>query len=224
MAAGLSFGSSFTWSKALDNLPAQTGFTPTVVQNTYNARSDYGLSTVSRKYVFSVNVQYELPFAKYARHGALRAIVGGWTLSSVFFAQSGAPQSVTVSTDIAGIGSGTSRASLISNADLHVEDRTTARWFNTVAFCPVAQMTPGQFGNSGRYILIGPGYNELDLSTFKRFVIREHVDMEFRAESFNVTNHPSFTTLGTVVGTSTFGAVTATGNPRINQLALKLHF
>jgi hypothetical protein len=174
--------------------------------------------------VFSINVQYELPFAKHTRHGAVRAIVGGWTLSSVFFAQSGAPQSVTVASDVAGNGSGTSRASLIPNADLHVAERTTAKWFNTAAFLPVNQMATGQFGNSGRNILIGPGYNELDLSAFKRFLISERVDMEFRAESFNVANHPSFTTLGTVVGTSTFGAVTGTGNPRINQLALKLHF
>jgi len=85
-------------------------------------------------------------------------------------------------------------------------------------------MTQGQFGNSGRNILTGPGYNELDLSLFKRTAIRENMDVEFRAESFNALNHPSFTSLGTVVGTSTFGAVTATGNPRINQLALKFHF
>jgi hypothetical protein len=224
MASGLSFGSSFTWSKALDDLPAQGGFTPTVVQDSYNARNDYGLSTVSRKYVFSINAQYDLPFAKNVQHRAIHAIVGGWTVSSVFFAQSGAPQSVTVSSDVAGIGATSSRASLIPNADLHISDRTPARWFNTAAFLPVSQMTPGQFGNSGRDILIGPGYSELDLSIFKRFAIRENVDVEFRAESFNVPNHPSFTTMGTVVGTSTFGAVTATGNPRINQLALKLHF
>jgi hypothetical protein len=85
-------------------------------------------------------------------------------------------------------------------------------------------MVQGQFGNSGRNILIGPGYNELDLSIFKRFQLRESVDLEFRAESFNLPNHPSFTTVGTVVGTSTFGAVTATGNPRIDQFALKFHF
>jgi hypothetical protein len=223
MSSGLSFGTSFTWSKAMDLLPAQTGFTPTVVQNTYNSRTDYAPSTVSRKFVFSANAQYELPFARHAGH-AVRAIAGGWILSTVFFAQSGTPQSVTVASDIAGIGTGSSRASLVPNADLHLEDRTPAKWFNTAAFLPVAQMTAGQFGNSGRNILTGPGYNELDLSLFKRFVIRENVDVEFRAESFNVVNHPSFTALGTVVGTPTFGAVTATGNPRINQLALKFHF
>ena len=223
MGSGLSFGSAFTWSKALDDLPAQTGFTPTVVQNSYNARADYGLSTVNRKYVFSVNLQYELPFAK-TRHGLVRALAGGWTLSTVFFAQSGVPQSVTASSDVAGIGVGSSRASLVPNADLHTSDRTPARWFNTAAFLPVSQMTAGQFGNSGRNILIGPGFQELDTSLFKRFIIRENLDVEFRAESFNVQNHPSFSSLGTVVGTSTFGAVTATGNPRIDQFALKLHF
>jgi len=223
MASGMSVGSSFTWSKALDQLPAQTGFTPTVVQNSYNARSDRGPSTVNRKYVFSVNAQYELPFARRQR-GLVQTVAGGWTLSSVFFAQSGAPTSVTVNSDVAGIGVGSSRASLVSGADLHVEDRTPQRWFNTSAFLPAAQMIQGQFGNSGRNILTGPGYSQLDLSFFKRFVIREGRDIEFRAESFNVLNHASFTSVGTVVGTPTFGAVTATGNPRINQFALKVHF
>jgi hypothetical protein len=224
LAKGLAFGSSFTWSKALDNLPAQTGFTPTVVQDSYNARNDYAPSTVNRKYVFSINSQWEIPFAKKVQHGLVRAVADGWTLSTVFFAQSGAPQSVTVSSDVAGIGVASQRASLVPNADLHVSDRSPAKWFNTAAFLPVSQMTAGQFGNSGRNILTGPGYNELDLSLFKRTPIRENMDVEFRAESFNALNHPSFTTVGTVVGTSTFGAVTATGNPRINQLALKFHF
>ena len=223
MASGLSFGSAFTWSKALDDLPAQTGFTPTTVQNSYNAKADYGPSTASRKFVFSVNVQYELPFARHS-HSAMRAVAGGWVVSTVFFAQSGAPQSVTVSSDVAGIGVASSRASLIPGQSLQPSVRTPAHWFNTAAFLPVSQMPLGQFGNSGRDILIGPGYQELDLSLFKHFTIKERADLEFRAESFNLPNHASFTTLGTVVGTSTFGAVTATGNPRIDQFALKLHF
>jgi len=223
MASGLSVGSAFTWSKALDFLPAQGGFTPTTVQNSYNAKADYGPSGVSRKYVFSINAQYDLPFAK-NRRGMLHAVVGGWTASSVFFAQSGAPTNVTVSSDIAGVGTASSRASLVANADLSVSERTPAKWFNTAAFLTVSQMTQGQFGNAGRNILIGPGYSELAVSLFKRFVIRENVALEFRAESFNIVNHPSFTGVGTTVGTSTFGAVTATGNPRINQFAAKFYF
>jgi hypothetical protein len=218
LASGLSAGSAFTWAKALDYLPAQGGFTPTTVQDSYDASKDYGPSTVDRKYVFSLNAQYDLPFAR------KNAIAGGWTISSVFFAQSGAPSNVSVSSDVSGAGTGSSRASLAPNADLHVSERTPARWFNTAAFLPVNQMTQGQFGNAGRNILVGPGFSQLDLSLMKRFRIRENVSLEFRAESFNVFNHTSFTALGTTVGTSTFGSVTATGNPRINQLALKLYF
>ena len=223
MSSGLALGSSFTWSKAMDQLPAQTGFTPTVVQDSYNAKNDHAPSTVSRKFVFSVNAQYELPFAR-RTHGFVQAAAGGWTLSSVFFAQSGAPTSVTVSSDIAGIGVASSRASLVPTADLSLSNRSFTKWFNTGAFLPISQMTPGQFGNSGRNILIGPGYSQLDVSLFKRFAIRENVTAEFRAESFNIVNHASPSAVGTVVGTTTFGVVTATGNPRINQFALKLRF
>ncbi len=95
-------------------------------------------------------MQYELPFAKNA-HGVTRAVAGGWTLSSVF-AQSGAPQSVTVSSDVAGIGVASSRASLVQGTSLQPSVRTPAHWFNTAAFLPVSQMPLGQFGNSGRDI------------------------------------------------------------------------
>jgi len=224
MASGLSFGSSFTWSKALDALPQQTQYTPTTVQNAYNARADYGLSGVNRKFVFSVNAQYEVPFAKQSTNAFYREVAGGWTISGVFFAQSGAPLNVTVTPDVAGIGTAGSRASLVSGADLYLDNPTPTRWFNTAAFLTVAQMTQGQFGNAGRNILVGPAFNELDVALFKHFKVGERIDLEFRAESYNLPNHPSFTALGTVVGTSTFGAVTGTGNPRIDQFALKVHF
>lgn len=223
MASGLSFGSAFTWSKATDYLAAQSGFTPGTVQDSYNAKADHSASSVNRKFVFSINSQYELPLAK-KQHGALHAIAGGWILSPVLFAQSGAPTSVTVASDVAGIGSASSRASLVPNADLSVSNRSFTQWFNTAAFLPVSQMTQGQFGNSGRNILTGPGFYELDVSLFKEFSLHEHTQLEFRAESFNIMNHACPIAVGTTVGTSTFGVVTSTGNPRIDQFALKLRF
>jgi len=224
LATGLQFGSSFTWSKALDVVAAETVWNWPAPQNSYDARPDYGPADISRKFVFSVNIQYQLPFAKGSNNAFIRGIAGGWTISPVFFAQSGVPQSVSVSTDVAGIGTAGARASLVAGQSLYLSNKTPGEWFNTAAFLPTSQMPLGQFGNSGRDILTGPGYSELDVSLFKRFQIREKTDLEFRAESFNLPNHPSFTTLGTTVGTSTFGAVTAAANPRIDQFALKFHF
>jgi len=134
-----------------------------------------------------------------------------------------------VGTDFVGAASSSpnfSRASVTgtSSPNLSAGDRTIARWFNTGAFLTTAQMTPGQWGNSGRGVLVGPGFTTLDVSLFKNFKIREAAIVEFRAESFNLPNHPSWTSVGTTVGTSTFGSVTGASVGRVLQFGMKLSF
>ena len=225
-SGGLAFGSAFTWSKALDTTGGGGIFTTAIgPENTYNPRADYGLSSINRQYVVSGNVQYDLPFLKASQNAVLHTVVAGWTLSSLITAQSGAPNSVTIPSDVAGdsVVAG-QRASLVPNATLSVTNQTVGNWFNTAAFVPLAQMTPGQFGNSGRNILIGPNYSSLDLSLFKVFRFKERAALQFRGECFNSLNHASFTSLGTTLGTPTFGQVTASAPGRIFQLGLKLLF
>ena len=224
VSGGLAFGTSFTYSRALDTTAGGSYIAAALgPQDAYNVRGDYGLSSLHRKYVLSLNYQYELPFFRKS-NALLKNTVGGWTLSGVISAQSGVPQSVTVASDVAGIGVASSRASVNGQDPNDSAGRTLGRWFNTAAFLPVSQMTQGQFGNSGRDILIGPGYNSVDLSLYKNIKVTEKIGLQFRAESFNTLNHASFTTLGTVVGTGTFGAVTAAAPGRAIQLGLKLLF
>jgi len=161
---------------------------------------------------------------------------GDWIVSGVYLAQSGAPLSVTIGSDVPGVGNdfigaassapNLSRASVTgtSSPNLSASERTIARWFNTGAFLTTAQMTPGQWGNSGRAILIGPGFTSVDVSLFKDFKIRESKALQFRAESFNLPNHPSWTAVGTTVGTSTFGSVTGASVGRVLQFGMKLSF
>jgi hypothetical protein len=92
-------------------------------------------------------------------------------------------------------------------------------------------MVPGQFGSSGRNILVGPGFVLPDLSLLKNFSVREKTNIQFRAESFNFLNHPSFTGINTTVNFSptgqpsqNFGAVTGAGPGRVIELGLKLIF
>ena len=90
-------------------------------------------------------------------------------------------------------------------------------------------MTQGVFGTGGRNVLIGPGFNQWDLSAIKNVDIREHTRLQFRAESFNVLNHPSFTGIDTTArfdaagkATGTYGAVTGAGPARVLEFGLKL--
>lgn len=95
-------------------------------------------------------------------------------------------------------------------------------WFNVNAFAP---SQPGQFGNEPRNFIVGPNYFDMDFSTLKNFPITERVQVQFRGEVFNLTNHPNFTLPANNEQAGNFGQITATtGNPREIQLALRLQF
>src|SRR5262249_51050206 len=141
------------------------------------------------------------------------------------------PSDVTVPSDVAKIGASSTRASVIKNPNLESSQRTLARWFDTEAFLAPAQMVQGRFGTSGRNIVTGPAFSEWDVTISKNFRIHEQTRLQFRAESFNVLNHPSFTAINTTVRfdasgkpTQGFGAVTAAGIGRVLEFGAKLNF
>ncbi|MBM3763682.1 MAG: hypothetical protein FJW36_26055 [Acidobacteria bacterium] len=222
--SGLNFGVSYTLSRTLDTSGGS-------FQNIFNSQSDYGLSGIHRKHIFNVNWVYELPFFRASKNAFARLALGGWQASGISIYQSGAPSSVTVPTDVAGIGAGSSRADVVGNPNLERSASTLSRWFNTEAFLPDTRMTPGQFGNSGRNILIGPSYTQHDVALMKNFNLTERYGLQFRAESFNVLNNPAFTGVNTTVRVDNqgrpaqnYGAVTSSGPGRIISFGLKLLF
>lgn len=222
MLSGLSLTANYTWSRTLDT----TSGTP---QDAYNARVDYGLSGIHRKHLFNANYIYELPFFRRSQSAMVRSILGGWEVAGVTTYQSGAPNTITVLTDAARIGVSSSRATLVANPNLDAGQRTLSRWFNTEAALPPEKMLAGQFGNGGRNGLIGPGFNQWDFSVLKSFAIREKARVQFRAESFNIFNHPSFTSIDTTARfdaagrpAQTYGAVTGAGPSRVLEFGLKL--
>jgi len=225
LRSGLSFGTSYTFSKTMDTVG---GGTP---QDSYRPKNDIALSTIHRAQILTFNYIYTLPFFMKSTNAVARTALGGWELSGVTTFQSGAPNSVTVPTDIARIGASSARASVTGNPNLSAGDRTPAHWFRTEAFVNPTLMTPGVFGNSGRNILIGPGFQQWDLSLLKNFRIFETRNLQFRAESFNVFNHTNFTGINTTVrfdnngnATGGFGAVTSSGPGRVLSLGMKLIF
>jgi hypothetical protein len=222
--SGLNFGATYTFSRTLDTSGGS-------FQDIFNPRADYGLSGIHRAHVLTFNWVYELPFFRTDGPRAARLALGGWEVSGIALYQSGAPNSVTVPEDVAGIGAGSSRADVVGNPVLPSSERTLSRWFNTEAFLPASRMTPGQFGNSGRNILIGPSYSQVDVALMKNFRLTERFTTQFRAESFNVLNHPSFTGINTTVRfdnqgrpAQNYGAVTSSGPGRVLSFGLKLLF
>lgn len=167
---GFSLQASYTWGKTIEN-----AVTPL---NSYaDARMERAAAAFDRTQVLAVSYVYELPVFRTNRW------LGGWQVSGITRAETGAPFSVTVPGDRAGVGGGAQRASVIGDV---AGDKQLLRWFNTTAFALPAL---GTFGNAGRNLLRGPGQHNWDVSFSKRTALRENIALQFRAEFFNIFNH-----------------------------------
>ena len=104
--------------------------------------------------------------------------------------------------------------------NLPASQRTTAKWFNTNAFV----VPNASFGTIGRNSMIGPHMANVDATIAKTFRIAEKASAQFRAEFFNLANHPNYNLIGRIVNDPTFGIVQNQLPPRQIQFALKLSF
>src|SRR5439155_25481856 len=115
-------------------------------------------------------------------------------------------------------------ANVSKDPTLEASQRTLARWFDTSAFSAPSLYT---IGNAGRGLIHGPHLFNTDMAGIKRVPLpfREGMDLEFRAEFYNVFNTPIFSDPNVTIGAGTFGRITASkGQERQGQLALKLHW
>jgi hypothetical protein len=99
------------------------------------------------------------------------------------------------------------------------------QWIDPAAFLRLNPVTQaGQFGNAGRNIARGPAFTNVDASLMRDFVLTERMRLEFRAESFNVANHPNFGLPVADLNSPNFGQILTANSPRLMQFALKLAF
>ena len=233
LARGFSTLASYTWSKSIDdasNFFSSAG-DPNFPQNSYNVAAERGRSNFDVRHRLSVSYSYALPFGKgrqyLADSGWLSTVVGGWETYGIVTVQSGRPFTVALLSEIDNSGTGRSilgfgandRPNLVGSPEL--SHPTTAQWFNTAAF---AFSAPGTFGNAGRNILDGPGYQTVNLSLMKNTALSERITLQFRAEAFNLFNHPNFNLPDNFLGSPTFGRITSARDPRHIQFGLKLLF
>ena len=146
----------------------------------------------------------------------------GWQLAAVVRLQSGSPLAVTQAVNLnAFAGFGIQRPNRLADPTLPGGEQSTGRWFNTGAFFQASQFT---LGSSSRNPVVGPGYQTFDLMLGKTFPIKERVKIEIRAESFNTLNRAPLGNPNTSFGNTAFGTITTAGDPRVFELALKVHF
>lgn len=224
---GFSMLSAYTWSKNIGNV-GERYWRSTGIQNQYNNAVERSISPIDVPHRFTAAFLYDLPFGKgrpFANSvsGLTNVLVGGWQVNGVFTLQSGLPLAITVPVNSIGFGAGQRPNNNGRSALLPEDQRTPLRWFDTSVFSQPANFT---FGNTGPFSpdLRGQGVHNWTVSFFKNTMIRERVNVQFRAEFFNFLNHPLWASPGTTVDTPTFGQVTQKTGNRSGQLALKLIF
>jgi hypothetical protein len=258
LSRGLSFLASYTWAHALDiassaDLGAQNGGD---FRDYRFPNREYGNADFDIRHRLSLSYLYELPIGHGKAFlgdatGPLNYIAGGWQIGGIASFSTGNSFTILDANSFSN-SDGQSRPDLVSdpfkagpvaaNPDPRCQltisqgglaaDRTRVRtsWVNACAF---TDPPFGSFGNVSRNSVQGPGYQIWDFSVFKNFPISELTRLEFRAEFFNMFNHPNlqFAKSGpqnsistTTFGTPEFGFLTAARDPRQIQLALKLSF
>ena len=221
--AGLSVLAAYTFSKSIDDASgffASAG-DPNFPQDSNNVRAERGLSNFDARQRFSMSYSYDLPIARKNR------LWGGWQTNGIWSFQSGHPFTVALLSDVDNSNTGRSSLGFGANdrpnriASGAISNPSPDKWFDTTAF-----KTPafGNFGNSGRNILEGPGLATINLSLIKNTVFHERWTAQFRVEGFNVFDRANFNQPDNFVGSPTFGRILSAQSPRRIQFGFKLLF
>lgn len=232
---GFSLLGSYTFSKLMDDVsPSTTGFPGETFegggyQDYTNRGKERAPATFDTPHYLAINGVWEIPVGKghgMFQQGVFNAILGGWQLNGIATFQSGAPLQMGVATNTLNNYGGGQRPNW-SGQDATLSGPASQRlnkYFDTSQFTLPAPYT---YGNVGRLLggLRSSGIRNLDASIFKNFTLHEKLRLQFRAESFNVANHPQFGLPNTTIGSTSAGVISTSANlPRNIQFALKLLF
>jgi hypothetical protein len=238
ISAGLNVTANYTYGHCMtdeadisERIPYRAQFL-----NGFGIAGDYTTCNDDAKSVFHASGGYDLPFGAGKEFlGSLshaeNQIVGGWSLNYIFTYQSGQP--FTVPSAVATSGGFTADADIVGNQ--YASAKTVNHWLNASAFA-TPPIYDGSAGDDQGFAPLGPtqmqsrgpSFFNIDSSVSKNVAIKgDSTYLQFRAEAFNLLNHPQFSNPGSLNYTSpnTFASITSVRNAtRIMQLALKLYF
>ena len=238
---GLLFGFSYTLSKSMDNGSNQRD----VVPNTYDPNSLWGPSEFDARHIFIANYLYQLPFFR-QQQGFIGRVLGGWQVSGISQFQTGTPCGVAGGSDYAGVGLDSNFGCGVNGQYWIVNGKpkiigtfgANGQWFSTTNpdGSPIfTKPAAGTFNTQRvRDLIYQPGFQNWNMGLFKAIPVNERLRFQFRAEAFNVWNHPNWGG-GSGGGvqfnptSSTFGKVTTKGGgvgggERNLQLSLRMEF
>jgi hypothetical protein len=220
----------YTFSKSLD---ISSGYGEQY--NPVNPRLSRGLSAFDSTHNFVISYSYNLPIDKL---DGPKKLTNGWQISGITRFATGLPVTIVDNSDFSLLGTqtggpitlGVDTPNLVGPVHTTDPRKTGGFYFSSSAFGPA---TIGQEGTANRRFFHGPGINNWDMALLKSTQLTERLNLQFRAELYNVFNHAQFLTPSGIItySTTTFapnpnsmGAVPGTTNGRIGQLSLKLNF
>jgi len=246
-ANGLQFGASYTLSKSMDSGSNQRD----VVPDTYDTSMLWGPSEFDARHIVVLNYLYELPLFRH-QSGIAGKALGGWQISGITQFQTGLPCSVAAAVDYAKVGQdsnfgcGVNGEYWVVNGDPKIIGTfgKNGQWFATTNpdGTPIFTAPPtGTFNTQRvRNLIHQPGFENWNVGLFKTISVKENMGFQFRAEAYNVWNHPNWCGNAGCSGTtniglnptnlSTFGKVLAKGSgssggsERNLQLSLRFYF
>ena len=230
-SGGISLLASYTWSSNWDSAwGTANGINPgpALPQDAYNLKAEYSRALDDIPHRFSLGSIIELPFGRgkplLSSNDVLNYLVGGWSIDTVAFIQTGAPLAIYQNTNNnAVIGASIQRPNLTGNACYSGSPESRINnYLNSAAFSTAPAFT---YGNAPRTIpCYGPGLNGWDIALYKD-VRLERFTLRFQVEALNAFNTPQFSAPVTKFGAVTFGQIQGQANyPRFLQLGARLSF
>lgn len=220
LSGGLTVTASYTFSKLIDDASsvfAQTIFSGPVLNNSgpadaLNRHLEKDLSSGDIPRVFALGWVYDIPRL---------CKISGWQIGGLIRLQAGDMVAISQATNNnASLGYAVQRPDRIGNPN-EFPGRNVAEYFNAAAFAAAPQFA---IGTSSRNPIRGPGLQNADVMIGKTFRLAERVNLEFRAEAFNVSNTPPLNDPNGIFGNPAFGSISSAGNPRDFEFVAKVHF
>jgi Carboxypeptidase regulatory-like domain len=242
LSSGWLLAANYMWSHALND-GSGGGGDADYPQNAACRSCEKASSDQDIRHALTMDTVYRLPFGRgqsYLNTGRFtNALLGGWQLSAIATARSGDPVNIVLSRPAAAVPDGNSnpqagttvqRPNLVPGVSLTPAGGSTIQnWINPLAFSAPAS---GTFGNLGRNVFRGPSHWQADIALVKSFRIRERFSLDFRAEAFNLFNHPQFGDPNSNLSSPSFGSITTTvnsgatgnGTPRRCEFSIRVNY
>jgi hypothetical protein len=225
-ANGYQLGFNYTWGHALGYTNEDSGAGPRRVGLPWEYGKNYGSLNLDLRHNFQMNYIAELPFGRgkrWAQDGALNHILGGWQINGLLSRYSGRAFTITDADGTLNAPGSSQYGDCVSTPVKLGETGANSRYYDISAFARVPS-TERRFGTCGSANITGPALFNTDLGIFRKFQINERVNIQFRAEIFNLTNTPHFNVPNSGVNNSNFmeaNGILDTGREGIDERTVR---